>query len=576
MPDPELGGVGRDMGDCKAMGKTIEHFCGIMTRLGKNQAGNTIAIIAAALVPLAGMVGGAVDISRGYLAQTRLQQACDAGVLAGRKVMGSSGVLSDAVRDEVRKYVGFNFPDAYLGSALSPTTSVNPTLGANDTLQLTVTTTVPTVVMRLFGKNTMTATATCTARNDYANIDIVLVLDVTGSMACKPERDASQCSSYANTSGRKKTMTVDGRTVTYIDEETSGGVNISRMQGLRTALANLQSQMATIESQFNLTEESKRKRIRWAIIPFSQMVNAGFSKGSANTTLYARQPGWFNTTGTYRETTCLSSRGVVTCTLDRTNSSVAHDTTWLANTWDGCIEEQSTSNSITSTSSTIPSTAYDLLFNTVPNSTATRWTVADPVKVGADASTGSPQYACPKPMREMQTMTTTDFNNYFAFNQGFVANGGTYLDLGILWAARLLSRSGNWASENPTLYRTFPVSRYVILMTDGNMDAKAYGYGAYAQEWTWRRVTTNGDPDLSDDNHTARMLLTCTAIKNMDAKIYTISFSSGSTLSQDLIDCSSSTNSTNPEFAYKADDSAELNNVFRDIGENIGSLRLSQ
>ncbi|MFV0643575.1 MAG: TadE/TadG family type IV pilus assembly protein, partial [Sphingomonadaceae bacterium] len=46
-----------------------------------DQSGNTLAIIAAALLPLLAMVGGSIDMGRSYLAQSRLQQACDAGVL---------------------------------------------------------------------------------------------------------------------------------------------------------------------------------------------------------------------------------------------------------------------------------------------------------------------------------------------------------------------------------------------------------------------------------------------------------------------------------------------------------------
>lgn len=542
------------------MGKMNTHHMGFLTRLMRDRAGNTLAIVAAALVPLAGMVGGAVDISRGYLAKTRLQQACDAGVLAGRKVMGSSGVLNDSVRNEVRKYVGFNYPSPYLGSTLTPATDVNPTLGANDTIQLTISTSVPTVVMSLFRKDTLSITANCTARNDYSNIDIVLVLDTTGSMACKPERTESQCKTYASGYGRSKTMTVNGRTVSYIQEETSNGVNISRMQGLRDALDSLQGQMATIENQFNLTEESKRKRVRWAIVPFSMMVNAGFSLNAADATLYSRNPSWFNTTGTYKDGSTIY-----------TNPN--HSPTWLSSTWDGCVEERKTSNVITASSSysfpgNLPSTAYDLMFDTAPTSTDTRWTVSDP-----DRSEG--QYACPKAMRELSPLTTTQFENYFAASQGFVPNGGTYLDIGMLWAARLLSRTGMWSADNPTLYHTYPINRYVIFMTDGVMD-NGDNYSAYPHEPAWKRISSDGNINTAKANHLKRLAITCTAIKNMDVKIYTISFSASSDLSTDLINCSSSTNTTNPEFAYKADDSAQLDAVFRDIGENIGSLRLSQ
>ena len=36
------------------------------------------------LIPILAMIGGGIDMGRGYLSQSRLQQACDAGVLAGR------------------------------------------------------------------------------------------------------------------------------------------------------------------------------------------------------------------------------------------------------------------------------------------------------------------------------------------------------------------------------------------------------------------------------------------------------------------------------------------------------------
>ena len=74
---------------------------GVLSRLAANRAGNTLPIVAAALAPLLALVGGGVDLGRSYLSEARLQQACDAGVLAARKELGSSnvpdGVLPAAV-----------------------------------------------------------------------------------------------------------------------------------------------------------------------------------------------------------------------------------------------------------------------------------------------------------------------------------------------------------------------------------------------------------------------------------------------------------------------------------------------
>src|SRR3546814_4518348 len=83
-------GLRRSMASCSTPTK------GFLTRLLHNEAGNTLAIVAAAIFPLAGMIGGGLDMSRLYLAKTRLQQACDAGALAGRKAMGS-GSLSTKI-----------------------------------------------------------------------------------------------------------------------------------------------------------------------------------------------------------------------------------------------------------------------------------------------------------------------------------------------------------------------------------------------------------------------------------------------------------------------------------------------
>ena len=62
---------------------------GILARLRKDQSGNTVAIFAAALFPMAGLVGGAVDMARLYSVKNRLQAGCDAGSLAARKIMGN-------------------------------------------------------------------------------------------------------------------------------------------------------------------------------------------------------------------------------------------------------------------------------------------------------------------------------------------------------------------------------------------------------------------------------------------------------------------------------------------------------
>jgi Flp pilus assembly protein TadG len=85
-------------------------------RLRRDVRGNTLAIMAAAMIPLIAMIGSGIDTTRAYMAQNRFRQACDAGALAGRKLLVGTTV-SDAVRNEATKYFRFNFPLGHFQSA---------------------------------------------------------------------------------------------------------------------------------------------------------------------------------------------------------------------------------------------------------------------------------------------------------------------------------------------------------------------------------------------------------------------------------------------------------------------------
>ena len=77
------------MSDCGVMGKTNQHPRGFMSRLARSQKGNVVAIVAAAIIPLAALIGGGLDMGRAYMARARMQQACDAAAI--RKALKASG-----------------------------------------------------------------------------------------------------------------------------------------------------------------------------------------------------------------------------------------------------------------------------------------------------------------------------------------------------------------------------------------------------------------------------------------------------------------------------------------------------
>lgn len=170
-----------------------------MAALARDKRGNTLAIVAASLIPLAGMVGGGVDLSRMYIVKTRLQHACDAGALAGRKQMGGGGwsANSYAARTQAERFFDANFnPNAYGTTPESAATRRSFTESAGKVTG-TGRAVVPMTLMRIFGKQTETLTVTCDAEMRLPNTDVMFVLDTTGSMDFCPNGDTS-CNGNAN------------------------------------------------------------------------------------------------------------------------------------------------------------------------------------------------------------------------------------------------------------------------------------------------------------------------------------------------------------------------------------------
>jgi Flp pilus assembly protein TadG len=206
----------------------------LLTRLRKDASGNVLALTAAAVLPLVGIVGSGVDMSRAYRAKARLQAACDAGTLAGRRAM-SDLTYTTTARNRANGMFNFNFvPEEYQAANTTFTTSAN----TQGIVAGSATTTIPTALMQVFGFNQFDLSVTCSADYQVPNIDTMFVLDVTGSMAECP--DGSACSSGPS----------------------------SKIVGLRTAVrafyTTLQAAAAT----------SPRTQLRYGFVPYSQAVNA--------------------------------------------------------------------------------------------------------------------------------------------------------------------------------------------------------------------------------------------------------------------------------------------------------------
>ncbi len=164
------------------MSKNVEanQVSGVMSRLLKNEEGNILALFAASVIPVFGLVGGGVDMTRIYLTQTRLQGACDAGALIGRKTMGLGtwAANNNAAKTKAEKLFDQNFPSDVYGT----TDRVRSFAESNGKVTGTASVTVPMTLMRVLGQESQVVAVNCQAELRVPNTDVMFVLDTTGSM----------------------------------------------------------------------------------------------------------------------------------------------------------------------------------------------------------------------------------------------------------------------------------------------------------------------------------------------------------------------------------------------------------
>ena len=257
-------------------------------RLGADRAGNVLGIVAASIPPLLVLVGGGVDMGRAYLTQSSLQAACDAGVLAGRRAQAKSGSWGDPERAKAAKMFDYNF----LNSGTSSTgTTFSPMDAGSGVISATASTTMPTSIMKIFGKDNFTLNATCSAEFQISNVDVMFVLDTTGSMADCPNN--TTCNSGPG----------------------------SKIVGLRDAIRQFYYTMAAA------VPSGGTARLRFGFVPYAGTVNMGtlVSAGDipssyfTSTTTYSTKYANFNTPN-YVGTAGTPSSVDVTTTRSSSNS----------------------------------------------------------------------------------------------------------------------------------------------------------------------------------------------------------------------------------------------------------------
>ncbi|TCP67823.1 TadE/TadG family type IV pilus assembly protein [Sphingomonas sp. PP-CE-1G-424] len=540
-------------------GQKLQRPTTFLGRLRKDVAGNTLIIVAFAMMPLIAMVGSGLDMARAYVARDRLQQACDAGSLAARRLL-SGTTLTTAVDTEAKTYFNFNFPQASFGTAAFTPVVTVPAIG---TVKITAATTIPTTIMKLFGFSTMNLSTSCSATQDFVGTDIVLVLDMSGSMNCPPSKPNDACN----------------------EVEESG----SKMQALRDASESLYDTLKSAQDQLH----ANNLRLRYGFVPYNATVNVGklvyaenpnYIRSSALYQSRTVTTGWFGASATYGQQT-LDTSSFKTGALVTTPGSYPSS----KSRWAGCIEERQTDNVTIDggSATTAPASAWDLDVNMLPTADSSRWAPWWP-EAEFDPDTQR-QYTDQKYCASAASRLKEYYNDktsFMSYIKDLKPLGGTYHDIGVIWGARFISPDGIFASanpetndqndpDNPKKLRGFSVRKYMIFMTDGDMSPYLDVYTTYGAEERDRRVlgtSTGNTNQLAAEQlqrHLQRFRMACNAAKSQNVQLYVIAFST--TLTTDMQNCA-----TTPAMASGISTAPALIAKFQEIGSKIGSLRINQ
>lgn len=621
--------------------------------------GNVLPMAAMTVLVMAALVGGGVDMSRAYKVQNRLQNACDAGVLAGRRAVTTNG-FDTAAETQANRYFNINFDQAQQGTSGTTFLLASDTKG--NSIGGKASTRMPMIMMQIFGKTDMTITANCASTMGVGNSDIMMVLDVTGSMGTSlgtgtrlTALKSSMKSFY--TTVATATQGTNAR-VRYSIVPFSTTVNVGKLlydlnPSYITDTWTIQSRapvmrtetvqqftgwgdpVVTSSSDYSDPENSSSRRLNSTRYSSTSACNAAkpantawANNGAATTDTYTTTNGsgqqvvTTETIQPQRMTTyfCKRSSGYYyiyyyttdrdLITYDYATSDPQYETVtrevfdhWeyrpveydvsdykafqavsapvgtngaaVTSTWEGCIEERQSVNAdnfeYTTLSGMTPSDALDLDIESAPDgSAATKWgplwrQVAFRRNTVAPATSGSAatSYCVPKAMG-MQELAQSSFNSYA---DSLTAQGNTYLDVGMIWGARLSNPDGILSDTLQDVPDNGGnVNRHLIFMTDGIIEANASIYNAYGIEFLDRRITNDGGTTQANERHSLRFRAVCDAIKAKGVRVWVIGFTTG--LTDDLAYCAS------PSSSYTANSAAELNSAFQEIAKQVGELRV--
>lgn len=515
-------------------------------RLVRDENGSMALFFAFGMMTMLAAVGIAVDMGRVQLAQAKLTNSLDAAGLAAGSMASTANVQTEAER-----YMSANFPSGYMNTHLK-TVTATPSAD-NKVITLRATADLDTTFMRMFGINTVALAADSEITRANRGMELVLVLDVTGSMWSSNK---------------------------YIQLRNASLDLISVLYGDKTKLDNV-----------------------WVgIVPYVTTVNVGNDKTawlqSYNSALYpAGTPNIAPGNRPWKG--CMEERASPYDVNDDPpvagNTAAALNSRFTQFFWPDTTSAsgngQNDNNWINDSGGAL--NIYDAVNYGDPNATTPTFT----------GTTGrGPNIGCGDsvlPFTSSRSTVETKINALRPWRRG-----GTMSNVGLVWGWRFLSprwRNSGWGHELvngantlPLDYGTALMDKVVVLMTDGeNQFYDALTTDPHYSDYTpYRRLNTaanGGRADINTTNqNTARVTINtktqtiCTAMKNSGIIIYTVTFQLGGSAAENEARTTFRNCASKPEYYFDAESTVagsgtpDLRTVFKQIGDSLANLRISK
>ncbi|MBI1234288.1 MAG: VWA domain-containing protein [Alphaproteobacteria bacterium] len=526
--------------------------------------GNVATIFSIALAPLTLMAGGAVDFNQAMGARARLAEALDAAALA---VGSQPGLDEDRAEAMVMDYITANYPDRDPGSVQNVQVSIDD---RNGIVRVSGESEVQTTLLGLMGMDSITVDWMSEVMRARMNLELVMVLDNTGSM--------------------------------------SG----SKIRALRDA--------AEVLTETLFDGAADRDALAIGLVPFAATVNVGTQYARAwwldpegeapyhGEWMGDRDNGHGNDADGCDDGNPGLGRGRGRGRGQRDpNSEECNNedlpTHWdlfdeLRNTsWAGCVEARPMPYDIEDVepSNNNPETLFvpyfapdepdnGRYFNSylddglssrdTRNMTALEMLAANFARyTGGRPSGGSPNRACTtQPVTPMTNDQRTILNAIRAMG----ASGNTNIPNGIAWGTRLLSPQEPFTEGAP--FGDRETIKAMVILTDGEnvisggngnlmSDYNAYGYAAQG-----RLGVQSASGSRLSDALDERTLAACAYARQQGIRVYTITFQVNSNSTRRMMEqCAS-----HPSLYFDSPSNEALRNAFELIAGDLSNLRISR